>query len=181
MSKRSESESVLVAAAIAFDAELAEYARLAELLLRTPLGGLKQLERANLTIEEISGTEGRLGATGRALAQAIGEARDRQQQLADQMVAHLPLVHQRNEALRTVVTELKQLGEAMRELNTAASSGAALHEVEERVTALATAAEALAVRARAEEFEEPASQAHAMHQQMLALAKKLHSITSKQS
>ena len=89
MSKRPTADAALVAAATAFEEQLAEYARLAELLLRTPLTSVKHLERANQVIEEIGATEERLGATGRGLAQAISDARDRQQALADQMVAHL--------------------------------------------------------------------------------------------
>lgn len=181
MSKRSTADAALVAAATAFEDALEEYARLAELLLRTPLTSVKHLERANQTIAEIGATEERLGATGRGLAQAISEARDRQQALADQMVAHLPAVHARNEALRALVTELQQLAETVRGINTAAVEGAAPLALEEQVAALAERAEALAARARTDGFEEPATQAHALHQQMLAVGRKLRAVTSRQS
>lgn len=180
MAKRT-SESALVAAAIGFDRELEEYARLAELLLRTPLGSTKHLERANQVIAEIQATETRLQETGQELARAIGEAHRRQQALAEQMVAHLPAVHARNQALHAIVGELQQLGEAMRTLNAAAAGGAAVREVEERVNELAAQAEALARRAHDEGFEETAVQAHALHQQMTAVARKLHAVTSQQS
>jgi uncharacterized coiled-coil DUF342 family protein len=182
MSKAKGPESRLVAAALAFDEQLAAYGRLAELLLKTPLESTKQLERVNQTIGEISAVEERLGATGRELAQAVGEARDQQQTLAERMVAHLPEVNRRNQELRDVVAELQQIGEVTQELNTATSSGtAAVLEVEERVKALAERAEALAVRARATGFDDVASQAHAVYQQLLAVARKLHTVTSRVS
>ncbi len=178
MAKRPDSP--LATAAIAFDDELTEYARLAELLLRTPLGTTKQLERVNLTIEELAATEQRLSERGRGLVAAIGEARDRQQQLAEQILAHLPAVHARNQALREILGELQQLGSEVRELN-ASAGGAAVLELEERVTVLAGRAEAVAVRAREERFEDSATQAHALHQQMLAVVRKLRTVTSRQS
>ncbi|HVV84010.1 MAG TPA: hypothetical protein VHE35_13135 [Kofleriaceae bacterium] len=181
MAKRPGAESALAAAVVAFDEQLGEYERLAELLLRTPMGTVKHLERANQTIEEIAETERRLETTGRALAEALGQARDRQQALATQIVAHLPAVQERNEALRSVLGELQQLGEALREINAAAAAGAAVREVEERVSALADRAEALSARARDGGFEDQASQAHALHQQMLAVVRKLRTVTSKQS
>jgi hypothetical protein len=181
MTKRPAADAALVAAATAFDEQLTEYARLAELLLRTPLATVKHLERANQTIEEIGATETRLGETGRALALAISEARDRQQQLAEQMVAHLPSVQARNQALRDLITDLQQLAETVRAINSAASGGAGALDLEERVTQLAAAAETLAARARSDGFEEPATQAHALHQQMLAVQRKLRSVTSRQS
>lgn len=178
---RRPADSTLTAAAAAFDAQLVEYARLAELLLRTPLTTVKHVERANQTIDELAAVEERLGATGRGLVEAITEARERQQQLANDIVAHLPAVQERNQALHGVLAELQQLGEAMRELNAAAVGGAAVLEVEEQVAALATRAEALAAQARGAGFEEPASQAHALHQQMLAVVRKLRTVTSRQS
>ncbi len=181
MPNRNDAESTLVAAAIAFDEQVAAYARLAELLLKTPLASVKHVERANETIEEIAATEARLGATGRDLAQAIAAMRDRQQALAEQMIAHLPAVRERSLALRAIVEELKQLAEVTREINAIAAGGAAVLDIEERVADLAARAEALAQRAREAEFEEPATQAHALHQQMLAVGRKLRAVTSRQS
>src|SRR5688572_20324072 len=147
MPKRNAAESELVAAAIAFDDQLTAYARLAELLLKTPLASARHLERVNQTIDEIAAVEGKLSATGGELARAIGAAHQRQQQLAEQMVAHLPEVTRRNQELRDIVTELQQFGETTREINAAATGGAAVLEVEQRVVELAGRAEALAARA----------------------------------
>jgi hypothetical protein len=182
MAKRGDPESKLVAAALAFDQQLSEYARLAELLLKTPLTGSKQLDRVNQTIGEIAATEEKLGLTGRDLAQAVAEARDHQQQLAERMVAHLPEIHRRNQEQQALIAELQQIGEVSREITLAATGGtAAVLEVEEKVTALAGRAEEVAVQARAAGFEELASQAHAIHQQLLAVGRKLRTVTSRVS
>ncbi len=182
MSKRTAQDSPLVAAAQAFDDELSTYARLAELLLKSPLTTAKHLERANQTIDQISQTEDRLGVTGRGLAVEIAGARDHQQQLADQLIAYLPSVHARNLELRAVVDELGQIAESTRELNALATGGeAAVLEVEDKLTALADRAEGLAGRARATGFEELASQAHAVHQQLVAAGRKLKTVTSRMS
>jgi uncharacterized coiled-coil DUF342 family protein len=182
MAKRPAEDSKLVLAALAFDEALAEYGRLAELLLKTPLSTAKQLERVNHTIDEITKCEERLGATGRGLAEAVAEARDQQQQLAERMVAHVPEVNKRNGELRDIVVELQQIGETTRDINLAATGGtAAVLEVEERVAGLAARAEELVKRAHAAGFEEVANQAHQIHQQLVAAGRKLRTVTSRVS
>jgi chromosome segregation ATPase len=180
MSKR-PADSPLAQAALAFDEQLTAYNRLAELLLRTPLTSEKGLVRANQTLEEIAESERGLEASGRTLAQAIGEASGRQRTLAEQIAAHLPALQERNGLLRAIVDELTRLGGELKEINAAAAGGAAVREIEERVSALATRAEELAVRAREGGFDDSATQGHAMHQQMLAVVRKLRTVTSKQS
>lgn len=182
MAKRPVEESKLLNAAEAFDDALTEYARLAELLLKTPLGTARQLERVNQTINEITATEERLGQTGRGLAEAVAEARERQQELAERMVAYVPEINRRNGELREIVTELQQIGEITRDLNVAAMGGtAAVLEVEEKVTTLAARAEALTKRAHEAGFEELGNQAHQIHQQLEAAARKLRTVTSRVS
>ncbi|MGH6921644.1 MAG: transketolase-like TK C-terminal-containing protein, partial [Geminicoccaceae bacterium] len=77
MAKRAASDSPLTAAAQAFDEQLATYARLARLLLDAPLTSAKHVEKANSFLEQIAATEGRLGATGKQLAEEIAAARER--------------------------------------------------------------------------------------------------------
>ena len=181
MAKRTVADSALAAAALAFDDQLVEYGRLAELLLRSSLATETQLARANQTLEELGATEQRLEETGRALAQALADARSRQEALAHELVARLPAVQDRNRAMREVVEELQGLGASLQEVNQAAAGGAAVREVEERVTALADRALALSGRARESGFDELGTQAHAMHQQMQAVVRKLKLVTSRQS
>ena len=67
--------SPLADAAAAFDDELAAYARLGDLFLKTPLSSVKHLERANTTLGEIAASEERLQAAGQRMVQALAAAR----------------------------------------------------------------------------------------------------------
>src|SRR5690349_15029974 len=101
-----KSESELGEAAAGFDQELAQYARLGELFLKTPLSSVKQLERANATLGEIAACEGRLQAAGQRMVQALSAARSRQEQLAKEVVAHVPVLQARNQRLNELMSEL---------------------------------------------------------------------------
>ena len=95
-----QDSSALATAAATFDAELATYARLGKLFLETPLSSVKQLERANHTLSEIAACEERLQAAGQALVVALSGARQRQEDLAKEVVAHVPNLQARNQRLR---------------------------------------------------------------------------------
>src|SRR5262245_59391102 len=109
MPKRPE-VSPLIAAAQAFDAELQNYTRLAELFVKSPLTTTKHLDRINETLQEIAACEQRLGQTGRTLVGALGAAREQQEKLAGEVVGRLPAVKERNERLRALMGELEVLG-----------------------------------------------------------------------
>src|ERR1051325_5793599 len=96
----------LAEAAAEFDRELAAYTRLGELFLTTPLSSVKQLERANGTLAEIAACEERLQAAGQRMVQALSASRARQEQLAKEVVAHVPMVQARNQRLNELMTEL---------------------------------------------------------------------------
>jgi len=177
--------SALAAAASAFDAELAVYARLGELFLKTPLASVKHLERANQLLGEIAQCEERLQGAGKELVQALGAARNRQEQLALDVVAHVPVLSARNAKLGELMTELGKIAGDVAELNTVVASvgengdatkgptAADARSVSERVLAMATRAAALAQQARDAEMEEVATQAHALHQRLEAIGQKL--------
>lgn len=182
MAKRQRPESELVAAAQAFDDELAAYAQHAETLIKTPLATMRQLERIHATLAEIGACEERLGATGARLAQAIAAARDAQDQLAKQMIARLPEIKARNEQLGALMAEFDALGTEASALNEtaatmqgldAAAQAQAARGLVEQLLALSTRAEEVSQRARDANLEELASQAHALHQSLLAACKKL--------
>lgn len=178
-------DSALSDAAAAFDAELAGYARLGKLFLDTPLSSVKHLERANHTLAEIAAAEERLQVAGQRLVQALAAARDHQEQLARQVVAHVPVVQERNQRLQSLMSELGSVaGEVagLNELITARSgngdaarlpTAADALDVSATVFALSERAEQLAGTAREADFEELASQAHALHQRLLVIGKKL--------
>ncbi len=175
----------LAESAAAFDEALASYARLGELFLKTPLGSVKHLERANVTLAEIAACEEKLQRAGQALVKALSAARDHQEQLSQQVVAHVPAVQQRNQQLQELMNQLTGVAGEVGGLNTIiqarSDNGDALapptpsdtRDVSETVFALSSRAEALAVRAREAEFEELATQAHALHQRLETIGKKL--------
>src|SRR5262245_6819340 len=98
--------SALAAAAATFEAELAIYARLGRLFLETPLSSVKLLERANGTLADIASCEERLQVAGQQLVKALAGARDHQEQLAKEVVAHVPAIQERNKRLQELMTEL---------------------------------------------------------------------------
>lgn len=182
MAKPSAPASPLALAVAAFDEQLAAYARLAELFLKTPLDSVKHLERANGTLGEIAAVEERLQAAGQALLQALSGARVRQEQLAKEVVAHAPMLGERNQQLRDLMDRMSALaadvsalhGDVQQDGDVApAAKTADPIEVSERVLALSARAEELARAAQESQLPEVATQAHALHQRLSAIGKKL--------
>lgn len=169
--------TALTDAATAFDRELAIYARLGELFLKTPLTSLKHLERANQTLGEIAQCEERLQAAGAQLIAALGGARQHQEQLARDVVAHAPLLQERNAKLGELMGAMAELATDVAAINAQTSNdGAAATNpagVSTTVLALSARAEQLATAAREAELDEVASQAHALHQRLQAIGLKL--------
>jgi len=177
--------SPLADAATAFDDELAAYARLGELFLKTPLSSVKHLERANTTLGEIAASEERLQAAGQRMVQALAAARAQQEQLANEVVAHVPAVQAKNRQLGELMAELTAVAGEVGGLNSVIAGHRengdstrppgieAARDVSAAVFALSERAERLAATARDAEFEELATQAHALHQRLQAIGKKL--------
>lgn len=175
----------LVDAAAEFDTELSSYARLGELFLKAPLSSVKYLERANQLLGEIAGCEERLQQAGQKLVRALASSRDEQEQLAKNVVAHVPAIQQRNARLQELMGELTGLAGEVGGLNTliqakaengdatASPTAKDARDVSETVLGLSTRAEELAKVAREAEYEELAMQAHALHQRLQAIGKKL--------
>lgn len=178
-------DAALAEAATEFDEALASYARLGELFLKTPLSSVKQLERANGTLAEIAACEERLQAAGQRLVAVLGAARSQQEQLAAQVVAHVPRVQDRNKKLGELMQELTAVAGEVGGLNnqitgrrdngdaTKLPTPAEALDASATVFALSERAERLAASAHEAEFEELATQAHALHQRLQAVAKKL--------
>lgn len=180
-------DSELADAAAGFETELAAYTRLGELFVQTPLASVKQLERANATLADIAACEERLQAAGQRLIQALGAARAHQEQLAKDVVAHVPVVQARNQRLKELMAELAAVASDVGALNTQIAgrdngdpSRSHIHtpdaarDISAHLLALSERAAQLANGARDAEFEELATQAHALHQRLHAIGKKLH-------
>ena len=182
-----KSDSALVDAADVFAEELAVYSRLGELFIKTPLGSVKHLERANQLLGDIATCEGRLQTAGQELVKALSAAREQQESLAKSVVAHVPAVQQRNERLRELMAELTSVAAEVSGLNTQIAGKSAngdasdphlptvadALDVSGTAMALSERAAALATTAQDAEFEELATQAHSLHQRLQAIGKKL--------
>jgi predicted nucleic acid-binding Zn-ribbon protein len=178
-------DTALSAAAADFDDELATYARVGELFLKTPLSSVKHLERANTTLGEIAACEERLQVAGQRMVQALSAARAQQEQLAGAVVTHVAVVQARNQQLRELMTELTAVAGEVGSLNhaitghrdngdaTRSPTLAEARDISTTVLALSERAARLAGTARDAEFEELATQAHALYQRLQGIGKKL--------
>ena len=178
-------DTELAEAAAGFDSELAAYTRLGELFVGSPVASVKQLERANATLGDIAACEGRLQGAGQRLVQALAAARARQEQLAKDIVARVPVVQERNQQLKELMTELAAVAGDVSGLNAALvardngdatrpTTAETARDVSATLLALSERAAKLADAAREAEFEELATQAHALNQRLQAIGKKLH-------
>ncbi len=172
--------SALLVAATAFDEALAIYARLGQLFIKQPLTSVKHLERANQILGEIADCEQRLQDAGKALITALAAARQTQEELAAEVVAHAPNVQERNARLKELMTEMGQLATDAAAVSSQVTkpSGEDVAPpdpgaVSESVLALSQRAEQLSATARDAEFEEVATQAHSLHQRLKVIAQKL--------
>jgi hypothetical protein len=174
--------SPLSEAAVAFDAELVIYARLGELFLKTPLTSLKHLERANETIGQIAECEQRLQDCGKRLIEALTQARAKQENLSNAVVAHAPTVQARNAQLKELMLQMGQLATDAAAVNAQvlAQNGDGREggkpdpgEVSSAVLAISERALTLAGAAHDAEFEELSQQAHSLHQRLKAIGQKL--------
>ena len=173
--------SPLVQAALAFDEQLATYARLGELFVKAPLDSMKHVERANATLSELATCEERLQATGKALIDALTEARRHQEELSARVVAQAPALQARNQRLGELMDAMNALARDVAAVNAqvlaqaggSGEPGADPATVSAAVLGVSGRAQELAGAAHAADFEELASQAHALHQRLLAIATKL--------
>ena len=177
-----KSDSPLVQAATVFDEELAIYARLGELFLKTPLNTLKHLERANQTIGEIADCEQRLSAAGKRLIEALTAARQQQENLSESVVGYAPTVQARNLKLRELMAAMGELASDVQAVNAivlqrngepAQGPQPDPGEVSTKVLALSERADQLAATCREADFAELGEQAHSLHQRLKAIDTKL--------
>ncbi|HEY6177294.1 MAG TPA: hypothetical protein VIX73_22710 [Kofleriaceae bacterium] len=178
-------DTELAEAAAGFDSELAAYTRLGELFVAAPVASVKQLERANATLGDIAACEERLQAAGQRLVQALAAARSRQEQLGKDIVARVPVLQGRNQQLKQLMTELAAVAGDVSGLNAAIlardngdatrpTTADTARDVSAMLMTLSERAARLATAAHEAEFEELATQAHALNQRLQAIGKKLH-------
>lgn len=179
--------SEVLAAAQAFDDELATYASVSGAFARAQLTSSKHLERAKDALNHIADSEQRLAEIGARLAAAVGAARKEQEGLAKATLERVPALQQRMEELRALVGQFEALGQEAGALNGDALAivnwrpeqgdrGAQLDQARGllgQMQSLSERALTLTTQARAADFEELAVQAHALHQQLQSAHNKL--------
>ncbi|MGE0872393.1 MAG: hypothetical protein AB7P03_27815 [Kofleriaceae bacterium] len=184
-----QASSPLMEAATAFDDELAQYMRLGEQFLKTPLDSVKHLERANTTLTELAACEERLQKLGEVLVKAFTTVRDQQDSLAKSVIAYVPTMQARNQKLQDLMKELGGVANEVSGLNAVVLGRPEngnntkpppvnANDVSEAVLGVSERAAKLAEEAHAADFEELATQAHALHQRLLAIGKKLRKASS---
>ena len=145
---------------------------------------MKHLKRPIASPPETAACEGRLQTAGQNLVMALSSARQGQEQLAKQVVDHVAVVQGRNKQLQDLMGELAAVATAVGGLNekivakTSEGEGDLPTVVDAQgiatsVLDLSMRAEQLANRAREAEMEELATQAHALHQKLQVIGKKL--------
>jgi hypothetical protein len=182
---RSAATSPLLAAAEAFDSELARFAGLAAGLGRVSLDSQRNLQRAGEMLKEIADCEEQLQVQAQALMAALGGARNAQQAQADLVRAQALEIQRRAEVFAAFMGRFEAIGADATALNASAKELAArdrspaemvkdgellagLDALEERMTAVASAGEGLATDARKADFEDLSSKVDSLRQQILA-------------
>lgn len=202
MSKREKdkgSESELVAAAEALDAELRSFERLADAARRHPLSSQKNLERMAGVLKEAAESDARMEGAVRALAEAITAARQKQQAQAEVVHARALALQQRTEDFMELQRSFQALGASAADLTVRmkevlgqrgggapgeGSEGggggggggggiAGLADLVERTGAVTDEARRLAEAAKEKDFGDIAQQADGLRQQLAAARNRL--------
>jgi len=183
-------DSPLVASAEAFDGTLQRFAALAAGLRKGTLDSQKNLERAAETLKEVAACEEELQARAQALMAALGGARDAQQAQAEAVRVRALEIQARSEELARLMRGFEAIGKDAAALNASAQQLAArkrtpdemvkdgellagLDELQERMSAVLTAGEALAADARAADFDDLSRKVDSLRQQILAARNKI--------
>src|SRR5690606_24946713 len=120
---------------------------------------------------------------GKALIEALTGARQKQEELSQNVINDAPTVQARNQRLRELMTSMSELAGEVSQINSAVTSKngsdeadaatAAPGQVPANVLALSERAEQLSNSCREADFVELAEQAHALHQRLKAIGTKL--------
>jgi chromosome segregation ATPase len=188
--KRKVPLSPLVASAEAFDASLRRFAALTDALRRGELDSQKSLERAGEALKEIADCEQQLQIHAQELMSALAAARDSQQTQAEAVRDRANDIQKRTEDYAGLMRRFEAIGKDAAALNATAQGLAArkrsademvkdgellagLDELQERMTAVASGAETLALDARGADFEDLSRKIDSLRQQILAARNKI--------
>jgi DNA repair exonuclease SbcCD ATPase subunit len=180
----------LVGAAEIFEGGLLRFAALAETLRKTSLDSQRGLERAGEILKEIADCEQELQGQAQGLTAALGQARVAQQQQAEAISARAEEIKARADVFAGLMRRFEALGQDAAALNATAQELAArkrtademvrdralmtgLDDLQARMTAAASAAEALTIDARGADFEDLSRRVDSLRQQIMATRNKL--------
>jgi hypothetical protein len=183
-------DSPLVGAAEQFDAALRRFATLTDGLCKGPLDSQRSLERASDTLKQLAACEEEMQNHAQALMAALGTARDAQMAQTEVIRARAVEIQQRTGELAALMQRFEEVGKDAAALNMTAQALAArkrtpdemvkdgellagLDELQERMTAVASGAEALAGDARATDFDDLSRKVDSLRQQLLAARNKI--------
>jgi hypothetical protein len=181
--------SELLAAAQAFDEELADFERLASAACRAPLDSQKGLQRVAHVFEDIGKAEKRLGRAAEVLVTELGLARKRQEDQAEAIRGRAAEIEERTAVATGLLERYGAIGAMAGELNASiqrlsqqprddSSNGqsallAALREAHTRMGEVIEKAQSLTTDARSSDFDDIARQVDSLRQQVAAAAEKV--------
>jgi hypothetical protein len=180
----------LVAAAEAFESSLQRFASLAEALRKARIDGQRGIERAGETLQQIADCEQTLQEHAQGLIAALAAVRAAQQQQAEAISVRAEEIKRQNDVYVALMLRYEELGKETAKLNASAQElGAVARTPEEMVrdqklperlddlqagmTATGSIAEALAIDARAADFDELSRKVDSLRQQILATRNKI--------
>ncbi len=193
MTKTTPTASTLKAAVQALDDELARFEALAEAAQRTPLTSERNLEKAATSVNQAAESQQRVHGHIQALIDAIGAARVKHDQTAEELVKTRDLVQARGERFQTQLARFAALGKEAADISgfvrqlgelKGKPSGevvAQLTQVGERMTAVVAGASALGKEAEEENMEDLGRQCDSLKQQVQSALNKVTLLREKLS
>ncbi len=184
--KNGEAKASLTEAAAALEAELKKFDELCAAARRIPLDSEKTMGRAAKAMQEATDSQEKTAVLVRNLVDAINASREHQQKTAEGLLARAQELQGRSDVLADLLGRIRVLGEDAKgiqqivaqanqygtERNIEGAIGA-LEEARTRMDAIATAAEALGVDARAANIVDVEREADSLRQQLLSARNKL--------
>lgn len=186
MGRKNDARTPLTEAAAALEAELSRFEALARETEAVPLDSEKNFGRAARLMQETADCQERTAGLVRALVEAIHRARDRQQTIAQALLARAEELKSRTELLEVLLDRFRALGVEARDVQAlvvnASERGAArdvegtlsmLEQARDRLGSLAGRAEDLARDAREKGIADVEREADSLRQQLTSAKNKL--------
>lgn len=177
--------SPLTEAAAALETELRRFEELSREARRIPLDSEKNMQRAARALQDGANCQERTAALVRALVDAIGGARDRQQETANGLLARAEELKARSDVLSDLLARFRTLGDDARGIQslvqTASEQGKSdidaamqtLDQVRDKMDEIANTATELASDAKAQGIVDVEREADSLRQQILSARNKV--------